>query len=97
MTYLPKTAYWGHLVPNYESVDKTTNPYFKNSRILPVVENEAQFVLVKYIFNMLKYPCVHGKLQNIKKFSNEIFKRTRSGKQNLEESSRIEGCVNTNI
>ena len=41
MTYLPKTEYWGHLVPNYESVDKTTNPYFKNSRILPVVENEA--------------------------------------------------------
>ena len=46
---------------------------------------------------MLKYPCVHGKLQHIKKFSNEIFKRTRSGKQNLEESSRIEGCVNTKI
>ena len=29
MNYFTKTVYWRPLVPNDESVDKTTNPYFK--------------------------------------------------------------------
>ena len=41
MDYYPKTEYWRPLVPNYESVDKTTYPYFKNPRTPFVVENEA--------------------------------------------------------
>ena len=46
MNYFPKTAYWMPLVPNAESVDKTTNPSFKNPRAPYVVENEAEFGLV---------------------------------------------------
>ena len=38
MNYYPKTAYWRPLVPNDESVGKTTNPYFKNLRDQYVVE-----------------------------------------------------------
>ena len=41
MKCFPKTAYWRPLVPNAESVDKTTNPHFKNPRIPSVAENEA--------------------------------------------------------
>ena len=33
MTNFPKTAYWRTLSPNDESVDKTTNPQFKNTRV----------------------------------------------------------------
>ena len=46
MNYFPKTAYWWPLVPNAESVDKTTNPYFKNPCAPSVAENEAEFGLV---------------------------------------------------
>ena len=46
MTYFPKTAYWRPLVPNSESVDKKTNPYFKNPRDLSFAESETDFVLV---------------------------------------------------
>ena len=46
MNYYPKTAYWGPLVPNAQTVDKTTNSYFKNSRASCVVENEAWFGMV---------------------------------------------------
>ena len=31
MASFPKTAYRRHLVINAESVDKTTNPYYKNT------------------------------------------------------------------
>ena len=41
MTSFPKTEYWKPLVPNSESVDKTTYPYFKNPRTPSVAENEA--------------------------------------------------------
>ena len=52
------------LVPNYESVDKSTYPHFKNPCVQPVAENKAEFVLVKYhFFNMLQYPCVRRNLQ----------------------------------
>ena len=46
MNYFPKTVYWRPLVPNAESVDKTTNPYFKNLRDLSFAESETDFVLV---------------------------------------------------
>ena len=29
MNYFTTTAYWSYLVPNAESVDEKTNPYFK--------------------------------------------------------------------
>ena len=45
MNYFNQTTYWRHLVPNYESVDKTTKPSFKNPHDPYVVENEAEFVL----------------------------------------------------
>ena len=32
MKFLPKTLYGGPLVPNSESLDKKTNPYFNNPR-----------------------------------------------------------------
>ena len=35
--------------------------------------------------------------KNMKKFVNEIFKRTRSGKPGAEEASHIEGCMKANI
>ena len=46
MNYSPKTKYWRPLVPNAESVDNATNPYFKNIRAPSVAENEADFGLV---------------------------------------------------
>ena len=52
MTSFSKIAYWRPLVPNAESMDKTTNPYFKISHVPPVAEKEAKFVMVKYIFSM---------------------------------------------
>ena len=67
MNYFPKTEYWRPLFPNAESVDKTTNKYFKNPRAPSVAENEAEFVLV-LIINMLQYPCVHNNLQKYKGF-----------------------------
>ena len=62
MNYFPKTEYWRPLVSNDESVDKTTNQYFKNSRTPSVAENESEFGLVLNI-NMLQYPCVHNNFQ----------------------------------
>ena len=50
MTYFSKIASWSPLVPNDKSVDKTTNPYFKNPHVPHVAENKAEFVLVKHIF-----------------------------------------------
>ena len=96
MNYFPKTEYWRPLAPNAESVDKPTNPYFKNTCAPYVAGNEVEFVLVHKI-NMLQYPCVHNNLQNMKKFVSEIFKCTRSGKPGTEEASHIEGCVNPDI
>ena len=46
MTYFPKIVYQRTLVPNDESVDKTTNPYFKNPRAPSITENEAEFGLL---------------------------------------------------
>ena len=40
MTYFPKAAHRRPLVPNDESVDKTTNTYFKNTCVPHVAENE---------------------------------------------------------
>ena len=79
MNYSSQTEYCRPLVTNYESLDKTTNTYFKNLCNPSVAKNEAEFVLV-YKINMIQYPCVHNNLQNIKKFWSEIFKRTRSEK-----------------
>ena len=39
MTSFPKAGYWGTLVPNSGSVDKTNNPSVKNTRVPPVTEN----------------------------------------------------------
>ena len=39
MNYFPKTEYWRSFVTNYESVYKTTNPYFKNPRAPYVAGN----------------------------------------------------------
>ena len=47
--------------------------------------------------NTLQYSCVHSNLQNVKKFSNEIFKRNISGKPDAEEAPHIEGFVKPNI
>ena len=46
ITYLPKTEYWRALVPNYESVDKITNPHLKSTCAPYVAENEEEFALV---------------------------------------------------
>ena len=46
MDYFPKTPYWKPLIPNAESVDERTNPYFKNPCAPSVAENEAEFFLV---------------------------------------------------
>ena len=64
MNYLPKTAYWRPLVPNDESVDETTNPYFKNRCAPSVAEDEADFVLVKHIF---QYATVSLRSQKLTK------------------------------
>ena len=50
MTYYTKTEYWGNLFHNAESLVKTTNPYFKNTRVPPNLEIEAESVTVKHIF-----------------------------------------------
>ena len=65
MTYFPKTAYWITLYPNYESVDKTTNTQFKNTRVPTVAEDEAQVSGQTLFFDMIHYPCVHI---NLKKY-----------------------------
>ena len=41
MNYFPKTSYWRPLVPNAESVYKTTNPYYK--------------ILVPHLFQKMKH------------------------------------------
>ena len=62
MNYYHKTTYWRPLVPNAESVDKTTNPSFKNPHAPSVAEKEAELGLVLKI-NMLQYPCFHNNFQ----------------------------------
>ena len=47
MHSLPKAEYWRPLVINYESVEKTTNSSFKDTRVPPITENEDEFILVK--------------------------------------------------
>ena len=98
MTSFSKIAYWRPLVPNAESMDKTTNPYFKISHVPPVAEKEAKFVMVKYIFSMwFSIPIFTATYKYIKYFASEIFKHTRSGKPDVDEAPHIEVCVNTNI
>ena len=98
MTSFPKTSYLRPLVPNSESVDKTTNPYFKNPRVPIVAENEAYSVLVKHIFQCAPvFLCSQQFTKILKKLVSEIFKRTISGKPYAKEAPRIERCVNTNI
>ena len=46
---------------------------------------------------MLQYPCVHINFKNIKNFTSGIFKLNSSGKPDVVEAPRIEGCVNKNI
>ena len=41
MTSFPKTEYWGPLVPNVESLDETTNPYYKNNSAPYIAKYEA--------------------------------------------------------
>ena len=45
-TIFLKTAYYRPLAPNFESMDKTTNPYSKNPRDTSVAENESEFSMV---------------------------------------------------
>ena len=67
MTSFPKTSYLRPLVPNSESVDKTTNPYFKNPRVPIEAENEAYSVMVKQIFSMCSsIPLFTATSKNIK-------------------------------
>ena len=46
MNYFTKTVFWRTLVPNDESVDKTTNTSLKNPRAPSIAENESEFGLV---------------------------------------------------
>ena len=46
MNYFTKTEYWRPLGTNDESLDKTTNPHFKNPCAPYVGKNEADFNLV---------------------------------------------------
>ena len=79
-------------------MDKTTNPYFKNSRVPPVAENKAGFVLVKHIFSIcFSIPVFTSTYKNIKNFESEIFKHTISGKPDVEEATCTEGFAKTNI
>ena len=79
------------LVPNYESVNKSTYPHFKNPCVQPVAENKAEFVLVKYHFSIcFSIPVFAETYKNIKKLESEILKRTRSGKPDAEEELYIE-------
>ena len=50
MTSFTKTEYWRNLVPNTESVEDTTNSYFKYNPDPTISEYEAQFVPSKHIF-----------------------------------------------
>ena len=95
MTYFTKTEYWKPLVPNAESVDKTTNPSFKNPRAPYDAENEAEFVLVKK--TCFSIPVFTETYKNIKKFVSGILKRTRSVKPDTEEASHIARFSNPNI
>ena len=54
-------------MPNAESVEKTTNPSFKNPRASSFVENEAEFDMVLKI-NMPQYTCAHNNFKNMKNF-----------------------------
>ena len=96
MNYFPKTAYWRPLVPNAESMDKTTNKSVKNTSAPYVAENEAEFGLVKKSI-CSNIPVFTTTSKNMKKFVSETFKPTRSGKTDAEEPSHIEVCVNPNI
>ena len=41
MNYFTRTAHWRSLSPTDESDDNTTNLYFKNTCVRPVLENKA--------------------------------------------------------
>ena len=41
--------------------------------------------------------CSHQLTKNVKKFAVEIFKRSISGKPDVEDDPHIEGCVKINI
>ena len=47
MNYFPETTYWRPLVANAESMYEKNNPYFKNLCTPSVVENKADFIMVK--------------------------------------------------
>ena len=96
MTSFPKTYYWRNLVPNYESVVKTTNPYFKifAPHLLRKMKQSLFWFLKSICLSILVITATY---KNMKKFLIEIFKRTRSGKLYSEEASYIEVCVNSKI
>ena len=96
MTSFPKTYYWRNLVPNYESVVKTTNPYFKifAPHLLQKMKQSLFWFLKSICLSILVITATY---KNMKKFLIEIFKRTSSWKLYVEEALHIEGCVIPNI
>ena len=50
MTSFTKSAYWGLLVTNAESVVDTTNPYLKKTCDPPVAEDAVEFFMVDFYF-----------------------------------------------
>ena len=78
MTSFTKIACWRPLIPNDEILDKTTYPYFENPRVSPIAENEAEFVMVKYIIQYASVSMYSHQLTKISgslrvKYSNIIY------------------------
>ena len=97
MSFFPKISYWRPLVSNAEMQTRQPIRLFKTPHIPPVLEDEAEFVLVKHIFQYASVSLCSQQHKKIKKFASEIFKRTRSGKTDVKEAPHIEGSVNKNI
>ena len=73
-------------MPNDESVDNTTNTSFINTRPICCGRQSR--------FPGQIFTAYH---KNMKKFASKIFTQSRPGKLDVEESPRIEGCVNPKI
>ena len=74
------------------------NPYFKISHAPTVAEGEAYFVSVKHNFSeSYSIPELTATYKKTNKYESGIFKHTRSGKLDVEETPHIGGRAKPNI
>ena len=64
MSFFPKISYWRPLVSNAEMWTRQPIHIFKTPHVPPVLEDEAEFVLVKHIFQYASVSLCSQQLKN---------------------------------